>query len=120
MNEKSLQETFAPKGLCFGCGCLNDKGLKIKSFINKNEIVYNLEKPSSSKKYNLQIDESTYDLYSSSFTKNTEMKLRTIFPSSFFTNLEVNDASFTSRFVKKDDGKIVLSFISVFFVKLDE
>ena len=26
----------------------------------------------------------------------------------------------TSRFVKKDDGKIVLSFISVFFVKLDE
>jgi len=39
MNEKSLQETFAPKGICFGCGCLNDKGLKIKSFINKNEIV---------------------------------------------------------------------------------
>ena len=39
MNEKSLQETFAPKGICFGCGCLNDKGLKIKSFINKNEII---------------------------------------------------------------------------------
>ena len=39
MNQKSLQETFAPKGICYGCGCLNDKGLKIKSFINKNEIV---------------------------------------------------------------------------------
>ena len=39
MNQKSLQETFAPKGICFGCGCLNDKGLKIKSFINKDEIV---------------------------------------------------------------------------------
>lgn len=29
---KSLQETFAPHGRCFGCGPTNDKGLRIRSF----------------------------------------------------------------------------------------
>ena len=37
--KKSLQETYAPKGICFGCGCLNDNGLKIKSFVNNNTVV---------------------------------------------------------------------------------
>jgi acyl-coenzyme A thioesterase PaaI-like protein len=32
MNEKSLQETFAPNGICFGCGAANEKGLRIRSF----------------------------------------------------------------------------------------
>jgi acyl-coenzyme A thioesterase PaaI-like protein len=27
----SLQETFAPKSICFGCGPANDKGLRIRS-----------------------------------------------------------------------------------------
>ena len=31
-NEKSLQETYAPNGICFGCGVANDKGLRIRSF----------------------------------------------------------------------------------------
>ena len=31
-NEKSLQETFAPNGICFGCGVANEKGLRIRSF----------------------------------------------------------------------------------------
>src|SRR5215218_8658174 len=30
--EKSLQETFAPNGICFGCGVVNEKGLRIRSF----------------------------------------------------------------------------------------
>ena len=30
--EKSLQETFAPHGICFGCGVANEKGLRIRSF----------------------------------------------------------------------------------------
>ena len=38
---------------------------------------------------------SSFDLYSSSFTKNTQMKLRTIFPTSFFTNPEVDDSNFS-------------------------
>lgn len=31
MSEKSLQETWAPKGRCFGCGPANEKGLRIRS-----------------------------------------------------------------------------------------
>jgi acyl-coenzyme A thioesterase PaaI-like protein len=30
--EKSLQETYAPNGICFGCGVTNEKGLRIRSF----------------------------------------------------------------------------------------
>jgi len=32
MDDKSLQETFAPEGACFGCGPCNDRGLRIRSF----------------------------------------------------------------------------------------
>jgi acyl-coenzyme A thioesterase PaaI-like protein len=31
-DEKSLQETFSPNGICFGCGVANEKGLRIRSF----------------------------------------------------------------------------------------
>ena len=68
---------------------------KFSGEINQNDIVYNLEKPSNSKKYELQIDDSSFDLFSSSFSKNTEMKLRTIFPTSFFTNPKINDSNFS-------------------------
>ena len=36
--EKSLQDTYAPNGRCFGCGPKNEKGLKIKSFVEGQEI----------------------------------------------------------------------------------
>jgi acyl-coenzyme A thioesterase PaaI-like protein len=32
MDPKSLQETYAPQSVCFGCGPKNDKGLRIRSF----------------------------------------------------------------------------------------
>jgi acyl-coenzyme A thioesterase PaaI-like protein len=35
--EKSIQETFAPKGVCFGCGVANEKGLRIRSFEKDGE-----------------------------------------------------------------------------------
>jgi acyl-coenzyme A thioesterase PaaI-like protein len=35
--EKSLQETFAPNGICFGCGVVNEKGLRIRSFPSEND-----------------------------------------------------------------------------------
>ena len=38
-NGKSLQETFAPNGICFGCGVANEKGLRIKSFAEGDEYV---------------------------------------------------------------------------------
>ena len=42
----SLQEKYAPKGICFGCGCQNKKGLQVKSYIENNLIVssWNSEK----------------------------------------------------------------------------
>jgi len=33
MDEKSLQETYAPSMACFGCGPANEKGLRIRSFL---------------------------------------------------------------------------------------
>jgi len=35
-SEKSIQETYAPKSICFGCGPANEKGLRIRSFEEKN------------------------------------------------------------------------------------
>jgi acyl-coenzyme A thioesterase PaaI-like protein len=39
MNEKSLQERYAPGGICFGCGPANEKGLRIRSFEQGEEVV---------------------------------------------------------------------------------
>jgi acyl-coenzyme A thioesterase PaaI-like protein len=35
-SEKSLQEIYAPDGICFGCGAKNEKGLRIRSFAGEN------------------------------------------------------------------------------------
>jgi acyl-coenzyme A thioesterase PaaI-like protein len=35
----SLQDQYSPKGICFGCGPANDKGLRIKSFVEGDEVV---------------------------------------------------------------------------------
>lgn len=37
--EKSLQETYAPQNICFGCGPVNEKGLRIRSFVKGDEVV---------------------------------------------------------------------------------
>lgn len=39
MEEKSLQETYAPNNICFGCGPANEKGLRIRSFPSGDEVV---------------------------------------------------------------------------------
>jgi acyl-coenzyme A thioesterase PaaI-like protein len=36
---KSLQETYAPTNACFGCGPANEKGLRIRSFAEGDELV---------------------------------------------------------------------------------
>ena len=36
---KSLQETYSPEGICFGCGPANEKGLRIRSFPEGDEYV---------------------------------------------------------------------------------
>lgn len=38
-NELSIQETYSPKGMCFGCGPKNEKGLRIRSFAAGDELI---------------------------------------------------------------------------------
>ncbi len=38
-NERSLQETYAPNSICFGCGPANANGLHIRSFADGDELV---------------------------------------------------------------------------------
>ena len=35
----SLQDTYAPQNRCFGCGPANEKGLRIKSFVEGDSVV---------------------------------------------------------------------------------
>ncbi len=39
MAEKSLQERYAPNLACFGCGPANPKGLRIRSFVQGDQLV---------------------------------------------------------------------------------
>ena len=39
MSEPSVQEKYAPQAICFGCGPANDKGLRIRSFVDGGELV---------------------------------------------------------------------------------
>lgn len=63
--------------------------------ISEKDIAYQIERPSSSKEYTLNIDGSTLSFRSDDFSSNTEMRLRTIFPSSYFDNVEINDKNFS-------------------------
>jgi acyl-coenzyme A thioesterase PaaI-like protein len=39
MEKQSLQDRFAPADRCFGCGPSNEKGLRIKSFVDGDAVV---------------------------------------------------------------------------------
>ncbi len=39
MSEPSLQERYAPNNACFGCGPANASGLRIRSFVDGDEVV---------------------------------------------------------------------------------
>jgi len=39
MNDASLQDLYSPDGICFGCGPANDKGLRLKSRVEGEELV---------------------------------------------------------------------------------
>jgi acyl-coenzyme A thioesterase PaaI-like protein len=36
---QSVQDTYAPRNQCFGCGPANEQGLRIKSYVDGNELV---------------------------------------------------------------------------------
>jgi acyl-coenzyme A thioesterase PaaI-like protein len=37
MSEQSLQEKYAPRNICFGCGAANPNGLHIRSFLRNSD-----------------------------------------------------------------------------------
>ena len=39
MSEPSLQENYAPRSICFGCGPANPEGLRIRSFLDGGEVI---------------------------------------------------------------------------------
>ena len=41
IDKKSLQDIHSPKSICFGCGPMNENGLKIKSYKYKNGLRMN-------------------------------------------------------------------------------
>jgi acyl-coenzyme A thioesterase PaaI-like protein len=41
MTQKSIQETYAPNNICFGCGVANPNGLRIRSFVEGDRLVAN-------------------------------------------------------------------------------
>jgi len=81
--------------------------------ISEEDITYQLEKPSNSKEYALNIDGNTLTFRSDDFSSNTEMKLRTIFPSSYFVNVEINNEHFSLAALeqKKRNKELVQYFI---------
>jgi acyl-coenzyme A thioesterase PaaI-like protein len=51
MTEKSLQETYAANGGCFGCGPANERGLHIRSFPHGDEVIATFEPQSYQEAY---------------------------------------------------------------------
>lgn len=43
MSQQSLQEKYAPRNQCFGCGPANEKGLQLKSYVEGDELVADFE-----------------------------------------------------------------------------
>jgi acyl-coenzyme A thioesterase PaaI-like protein len=39
LSDPSVQERYAPQSICFGCGPANEKGLRIRSFVDGGELV---------------------------------------------------------------------------------
>ena len=85
--------------------------------ISEKDITYQLEKPSSSKEYDLNIDGNILSFRSDDFSSNTEMKLRTIFPSSYFVNVEINNENFSlAALEKKKRNKELIQYFIGFLV----
>ena len=70
--------------------------------IQNTAIVYNVENPSNSKKYELNTEDNSLSFISSDFSSNNEMKLRTIFPSSYFINPVMTDSNFSLAAIEKE------------------
>ncbi len=90
---------------------------KFSSDIQDNDIIYDIEYPSNSDKYEFNTDNSSLSFFSSDFSSSTEMKLRTIFPSSYFVNVKMNDENFSlAKLEKKKRNKELVQYFIGFLV----
>ena len=90
---------------------------KFSSEIQDNDIIYDIEYPSNSDKYELNTDNSSLSFFSSDFSSSTEMKLKTIFPSSYFVNVEINDENFSlAKLEEKKRNKQLVQYFIGFLV----
>ena len=90
---------------------------KFSSEIQDNDIIYDIEYPSNSDKYEFNTDNSSLSFFSSDFSSSTEMKLRTIFPSSYFVNVKMNDENFSlARLEEKKRNKELVQYFIGFLV----
>ena len=90
---------------------------KFSSDIQDNNIIYDIEYPSNSDKYEFNTDNSSLSFFSSDFSSSTEMKLRTIFPSSYFVNVKMNDENFSlAKLEEKKRNKELVQYFIGFLV----
>tara|TARA_B100001093_G_scaffold444414_2_gene447423 strand:+ start:1722 stop:3428 length:1707 start_codon:yes stop_codon:yes gene_type:complete len=90
---------------------------KFSSEIQENDIIYDIVYPSNSKKYEFNTDNSSFSFFSSDFSRNNEMKLRTIFPSSYFVNVKVNNENFSlANLEEKKRNKDLVQYFIAFLV----
>ena len=90
---------------------------KFSSDIQDNDIIYDIEYPSNSDKYEFNTDNSSLSFFSSDFSSSTEMKLRTIFPSSYFVNVKMNDENFSlAKLEEKRRNKELVQYFIGFLV----
>ena len=90
---------------------------KFSSDIQDNDIIYDIEYPSNSDKYEFNTDNSSLSFFSSDFSSSTEMKLRTIFPSSYFVNVKMNDENFSlAKLEEKKRNKELVQYFIGFLV----
>ena len=90
---------------------------KFSSEIQDNDIIYDIEYPSNSDKYEFNTDNSSLSFFSSDFSSSTEMKLRTIFPSSYFVNVKMNDENFSlAKLEEKKRNKELVQYFIGFLV----
>ena len=90
---------------------------KFSSKIQENDIIYDIVYPSNSKKYEFNTDNSSFSFFSSDFSRNNEMKLRTIFPSSYFVNVKVNNENFSlANLEEKKRNKDLVQYFIAFLV----
>ena len=90
---------------------------KFSSKIQESDIIYDIEYPSNSNKYEFNTDNSSFSFISSEFSSNNEMKLRTIFPSSYFVNVKMNNENFSlAKLEEKKRNKEIVQYFIVFLV----